>query len=115
MNGLTEEVFVGGHGLLCERVFVVAELMEVEALGIRAVESAQEVRAVLGRPVGRSQQFPAEPRTVDGCDARCGVVVAPVCDVAADGWSVRGVCVVYGVKVDYEFEDLAVLSKVLLT
>lgn len=114
MDRLAEEVFVGGHGLLCERVLVVPELVEVEALGVRAGEAAQEVRAVLCRPVGRPQQLPAEPRAVDGRDARRGVVVPPVRDVAADGRPVRRVCVVNGVQVDNELEDLPVLPKVLL-
>lgn len=113
LNMAGEKVLSDGHRLFCEAVAVVAELVEVEAVRVCADRAAQEVCAVLCGAERCAEQLPVKPRTVYGADARGSLLVAAVCDVAADGGALRRVCVVDGARVDNQFDDAAVLPKVL--
>ena len=110
-DGLGEEVLAGGHGLLRVRVGVLADLVQVEAVAVRARLAVEKVRAVLCGPVGRAQQLPVEPRAVDGRDARGGVGLARVRHVAAHRGARRRVVAVRRLHVHDELLDLAVLPK----
>jgi len=109
-----EEVLADGHCLLCEAVAVVAELVEVETVGVTADRAAEEVGAVLCGAVRCAKQLAFEPGAVHCADAGCCLVVALVCDVARDRGALGAVCVVDGPRVDDKLDNVSVLAKVLV-
>jgi hypothetical protein len=103
-----------GKVFLREAVLLVSPLVEVHAVVIRAIDTAQERHAVLGCTVARTHDLAPTTwgcGTINSRNTARGVFSTVICDVQPDDWRLRAR---WSSLDQYDLGNAAILAKIVV-